>query len=170
MTADIREDVNPDPLSKLSQGPAELIRKELELLLADVAQRGRQAGVGAGLLGGAGVLGVGAFAALTSALIAALERRPARGAFLVAAIYGAGAGTLTEAGVKRLRQTLQAPTASDTRPAISAAPETAAKPAKRAKSSAKAVTRKSPAKAARTRKSAAKPAKHKTRSKTAHSA
>ena len=114
-------------------------------------------------------VGAGAFAALTSALIAALERRPARGAFLVAAIYGAGAGTLTEAGVKRLRQTLQAPEATgpDATPATSGAPKPAGKAVKGARSSAKAVTRKSPAKAARTRKSAAKPAKHKTRSKTA---
>lgn len=172
MAADIGEDANTDLVSELSQGPAGLIRKELELMLADMAQRGRQVGVGAGFLGGAGLLGVGAFATLTSALIAALERRPARGAFLMAAIYGAGAGTLTEAGVKRLRQTLEAPgaTGRDAKPAISGAPETAGNAVKGAKSSAKAVKRKSPAKAAAARKSPAKAAKGETPTKAARSA
>jgi hypothetical protein len=171
MAADIPEDANPDLLSELSQGPAGLIRKEIELMLADMAQRGRQAGVGAGFLGGAGVLGVGAFAALTSALIAALERRPARGAFLMAAIYGAGAGTLTEAGVKRLRQTLQAPgaTGRDAKPPISGPPETAGRAVKGAKSSAKAVKRKPRAKAAAARKSPARAAKRKVPAKAARS-
>ena len=171
MAADIREGANPDLVTELPQAPAGLIRKELELILADMAQRGRQVSVGAGFLGGAGLLGVGAFAALTSALIAALERRPARGAFLMAAIYGAGAGTLTEAGVKRLSQTLQAPgaTGRDAKPAISGAPETAGDAVKGAKSSAKAVKRKPPAKAATARKSPAKAARRKTPAKAARS-
>ena len=55
------------------------------------------------LLGGAGVLGLGAFGALTTAAIAALGRQDtARGALLMAALYGAGAGALAEAGVHRL--------------------------------------------------------------------
>jgi hypothetical protein len=140
MAADIREDANTDLTTGLSQGPAGLIRQELEPVIADMIQRGRKAGVGVGILGGAGLLGVGAFAALTSALIAALERRPARGALMVAAIYGAGAGTLTEAGVNRLRQTLQAPEATGR--------DVEGGPATDAKSSAKAVKRTSPAKAA----------------------
>ena len=57
----------------------------------------------AALLGGAGVLGLGAFGALTTAAIAALGRQDTtRGALLMAAFYGAGAGALAEAGVKRL--------------------------------------------------------------------
>jgi hypothetical protein len=45
---------------------------------------------------------VGAFGALTAGLIALLGRRPARGALIVAALYGAGAGALADAALKRL--------------------------------------------------------------------
>jgi Putative Actinobacterial Holin-X, holin superfamily III len=173
MPADIRENASADLPTDLSQAPAGLIRQELELILADMVQRGRQVGVGAGLLGGAGVLGVSAFAALTSALIAALERRPARGAFLMAAIYGAGAGTLTEAGVKRLRQSVDPQGAEATgrgaKATISGAPKTAGKAVTGAKSSANAVKRKSPAKAATARTSPTKATKGKPRTKAARS-
>jgi len=54
-------------------------------------------------LGGASVLGLGAFGALTTAAIAALGRQDtARGALLVAGVYGAGAGALAETGARRL--------------------------------------------------------------------
>ena len=45
---------------------------------------------------------MGAFGALTAGLIALLGRRPARGALMVAALYGAGAGALADAALKRL--------------------------------------------------------------------
>jgi hypothetical protein len=169
MAPDIRETANADLPTELSQGPAGLIRKELELIAAELVQRGRHVGVSAGLLGGAGVLGVGSFGALTSALIAAIERRPARGAFLMAAIYGAGAGTLAEAGVKRLSQTTKAAgaTGRDGKAATPGARETSGDAVKGAKSSAKAVKRKSPAKAARAGRSPAKPVQGRSRAKAA---
>jgi hypothetical protein len=91
-----------DLLSELSQESTGLIRAELRLLAADVTAQGRRVGGSAALLGGAGVLGVGAFGALTAGLIALLGRRPARGALMVAALYGAGAGALADAALKRL--------------------------------------------------------------------
>ena len=42
--------------------------QELELLKAELAIKGKQAGTGAGLFGGAGVFGLFAFGALTAAL------------------------------------------------------------------------------------------------------
>jgi hypothetical protein len=104
MATDIRDNSITDLLSELSQESAGLIRQELGLMAADLAKQAGRVGVGAGFLGGAGLLGVGAFGALTAGLIAALGRRPARGAFMVAAVYGAGAGALAEVGVKRLGQ------------------------------------------------------------------
>ena len=89
-------------LSDLSQESADLIREQLRLVVTDIAAEGRQVGTSVGLLGGAAVLGVGAFGALTAALIAALGRRPARGGLLVATLYGAGAAGLADAGRKRL--------------------------------------------------------------------
>ncbi len=48
---------------------------------------------------------LGAFGALTTAAIAALgQQDTTRGALLMAALYGAGAGALAEAGVQRLRR------------------------------------------------------------------
>ena len=97
-----REDSIAALLSELSQESVDLIREELRLVVTDVAAEGRQVGTSVGLLGGAAVLGVGAFGALTAGLIAALGRRPARGGLLVAALYGAGAAGLADAGRKRL--------------------------------------------------------------------
>jgi Putative Actinobacterial Holin-X, holin superfamily III len=89
-------------LGELSQESTGLLRQELRLIAADLTAQGRRVGGSAALLGGAGVLGVGAFGALTAGLIALLGRRPARGALIVAALYGAGAGALADAAVKRL--------------------------------------------------------------------
>jgi hypothetical protein len=100
--SEVRENPVADLLSELSQESVELIREELRLVLADLVAEGRQVGTSAGLLGGAAALGVGAFGALTAALISALGRRPSRGALLVATLYGAGAAGLADAGRKRL--------------------------------------------------------------------
>ena len=93
-----------DLLGELSQESIGLIREELRLIAVDVATQGRRVGGSAALLGGAGVLGVGAFGALTAGLIALVGRRPARGALIVAAVYGAGAGALADAALKRLER------------------------------------------------------------------
>jgi Putative Actinobacterial Holin-X, holin superfamily III len=100
--SDLRENSIADLLSELSQESVELLRQELRLVVTDIAAEGRQVGTGVGLLGGAAALGVGAFGALTAGLIAALGRRPSRGALLVATLYGAGAAGLADAGVRRL--------------------------------------------------------------------
>ena len=85
--------------------PAAVIREELQLIRDEVADQGRRLAFGAALLGGAGVLGLGAFGALTTAAIAALGRKDTtRGALVMAAAYGAGAGVLAEVGVIRLRR------------------------------------------------------------------
>ena len=85
--------------------PAAVIREELRLIRDEIAEQGRRVAFGAALLGGAGVLGLGAFGALTTAAITALGRQDTmRGALLMAAAYGAGAGALAEVGVIRLRR------------------------------------------------------------------
>jgi Putative Actinobacterial Holin-X, holin superfamily III len=92
---------------ELPQEPAAVIRDELRLIRDEVADQGRRVAFGAALLGGAGVLGLGAFGALTTAAIAALGRQDTtRGALLMAAAYGAGAGALAEVGVIRLRRVM----------------------------------------------------------------
>src|SRR5215216_4231138 len=98
-----RENPIAELLSELSQQSAGLVREELKLMREELTDQSRRIATSAALLGGAGVLGLGAFGALTTAAISALGRRhTTRGALLVAALYGAGAGALAESGVKRL--------------------------------------------------------------------
>ena len=90
---------------ELPQEPSAVLREELRLIRVEIADHGRRVAFGAALLGGAGVLGLGAFGALTTAAILALGRQDTtRGALLMAAVYGAGAGALAEVGVKRLNR------------------------------------------------------------------
>ena len=94
---------NATARDELPQEPAAVLREELRLIREEVADEGRRIAFGAALLAGAGVLGLGAFGALTTAAITALSRQDTtRGALMVAAIYGAGGGALAELGVKRL--------------------------------------------------------------------
>jgi uncharacterized membrane protein YqjE len=91
----------------LSQQTSTLVRQELELARAELQQKGKIAGVGAGMFGAAGLLGFFAFAALTTAIIAALslvfdEIWPA--ALIVAAVYGAIAGVLALTGKNKVRE------------------------------------------------------------------
>ena len=153
-----------DLLSELSQESVELIREELRLVVTDIAAEGRQVGTSAGLLGGAAVLGVGAFGALTAALIAALGRRPARGGLLVATLYGAGAAGLADAGRKRLVQV-----APQLLKIIQRDIKATAKGASRSSGAGTAAPRKSAAKGAR-REPAADGAQRKPRAKRAQSA
>ena len=60
-------------LKELSQETTTLVRQELDLAKAEMAQKGKQAAVGAGMFGGAGVTALLGLAALTAAAIAALD-------------------------------------------------------------------------------------------------
>ena len=102
--ASARENRMPAP-DELPQEPAAVLREELRLIREELVDHGRRVAFSAALLGGAGVLGLGAFGALTTAAIAALGRQDTtRGALLMAAAYGTAAGVLAEAGVLRLRR------------------------------------------------------------------
>ncbi len=80
-------------IRSLSAETGDLVRQEIQLLKTDLQDQAKRAGASAGLLGGAALLGLGAFGALTTSLIAALARngRTSRAAFVVAALYGGGA-------------------------------------------------------------------------------
>jgi hypothetical protein len=60
-------------LKQLSEQTTRLVHQELELAKAELTQKGKQAGTGAGLFGGAGALGLAALGALTACLILALN-------------------------------------------------------------------------------------------------
>jgi hypothetical protein len=83
-----------------------LVRQELDLAKAEMAERGRQAGRGAGTLGAAAGVGLLAGGALTACLIAALDLTMATwlAALIVTVVYGAVAGVLAMTGRKQIRE------------------------------------------------------------------
>ena len=57
---DLRERSTGELLKQLAEQTTRLVHQELELAKAELSQKGRQAGAGAGLFGGAGALGLAA--------------------------------------------------------------------------------------------------------------
>ena len=95
-----------DLLKRLSDQTVTLVRQELELAKAEVTEKGKQAGLGAGILGGAGLFGLLALGALTACLVMALDTGMEGwlAAFIVAAVYGAIAAVLALTGKNKVRE------------------------------------------------------------------
>ena len=93
-------------LKKLSAETSELIRQEMALAKAELSEKGKEAGKGAGLLGGAGVVALLAAGAMTAAIVLVLATfLPAWVAALIVAVaYGAFAAVLALRGKGELRQ------------------------------------------------------------------
>ena len=93
-------------LKQLSDQTATLVRQEMELARAELVQKGKQAGIGAGAFGGAGLVAVFAVGALTATLILALATflEPWIAAAIVTVAYGAIAGVLAIVGKGRLER------------------------------------------------------------------
>src|ERR1700744_2911031 len=87
-------------LKQASDQTVILVRQELDLAKAELAVKGKQVGFGAGMFGGAGVLGVYAFGALTAAIILALGLIVTGwlAALIIAVGYGVIAGGLALQG------------------------------------------------------------------------
>ena len=75
--SDVGSDPRERPIGELvkdlSSQTSTLVRKEIELARAELQQRGKTAGKGAGMLAGAAVAGLLALGALTAGLIAVLS-------------------------------------------------------------------------------------------------
>ena len=71
-----QQDLNEMPVAELvqrmSQQTATLVRKELELAQVEMKEKGKRAGVGVGLFGGAGLIAAYAVGALIATIILAL--------------------------------------------------------------------------------------------------
>ena len=95
-----------DLMRQLSEQTSTLVRQELELAKAELTQKGKAAGVGAGLFGGAGTLGFYAFGALTATLILALAEAVDGwlAALIVTVVYAAIAGVLALTGKNKVQQ------------------------------------------------------------------
>jgi hypothetical protein len=103
-----REDLHDrsmgDLLGQLSQQASMLVRQEVDLAKAELRQKGKRAGFGVGLIGGGGLLALGAFGALTATLIGALATflDAWLAALIVTVVYAAGAAALALTGRERV--------------------------------------------------------------------
>ncbi len=105
---------DPDPRERpigelvkdLSQQTSTLVRKEIELAQAELQQKGKIAGKGAGMLTGAAVAGLLALGALTAATIALLDKAMATwvAALIVTALWAVVALVLAKSGQKALQR------------------------------------------------------------------
>jgi uncharacterized membrane protein YqjE len=93
-------------VSRLSQEVSELVRKELKLAQVEVSAKAKKAGIGAGLLGGAGIVAlyaVGVFIA-TAILALALVLDAWLAALIVGIVLAAVAGIAALMGKKEVAQ------------------------------------------------------------------
>jgi uncharacterized membrane protein YqjE len=103
---DLRDRSLGELLKQLSEQTTRLVHQELELAKAELTQKGKQAGMGAGMFGGAGAIGLTALGALTACFILALNAvMPAwLAALIVAVVYGIIAFVLVKQGQARMKQ------------------------------------------------------------------
>jgi uncharacterized membrane protein YqjE len=106
MPDDLRDRPIGDLLRQLSQETTTLVRQELDLAKAEMAQKGKRAGLGAGMLGAAGVAVLLGLWGLTAAAIAALDAAMPLwlAALIVALIWLAIAGVLALTGKTKVQQ------------------------------------------------------------------
>jgi tetrahydromethanopterin S-methyltransferase subunit C len=93
-------------IKQLSEQSSRLARQEVELAKAELAVKGKQAGLGAGMFGGAGVFGFYGLGALTAAAILALSLAVSGwlAALIIAVLYGAIAGVLALQGKNKVQK------------------------------------------------------------------
>jgi putative superfamily III holin-X len=103
---DLRDLGTGELVKQLSNQVSSLVRQEVQLAKAEAAEKGKKAGVGAGIFGGAGVAGLLALGSLTAFLILVLALAiPAwASALLVTALWAAVAGVLALQGRNKLRE------------------------------------------------------------------
>jgi MFS family permease len=93
-------------VKQLSEQSSRLARQELELAKAELATKGKRAGIGAGMFGGAGLFGLYAVGALVAAAVLGLATAVAAwlAALIVAAVLAAIAGVLALQGKTKIAQ------------------------------------------------------------------
>lgn len=105
MAEELRDQSIGDLLKQLSQETSTLVKQELALARAELEQQGRRAGLGAGMLGGAGVAGLLTLGSLTAMLIALLDTAMATwlAALIVTVVWALIAGVLALQGKNKIK-------------------------------------------------------------------
>jgi hypothetical protein len=93
-------------VKQLSEQTSRLARQEVELAKAELTEKGKRAGIGVGMFGGAGLFGFYAVGVLAAAAVLGLARAVAAwaAALIVAAVLGALAGFLALQGKSKVEQ------------------------------------------------------------------
>jgi hypothetical protein len=104
--SELRERPTGELLRDLSDQTTTLVKQEIELAKAELSEKGKQAGMGAGMFGGAGLVGVLALGALTTCFNAALDTAMDLwlAALIVAVVYAAVAGALAFQGRNKVQE------------------------------------------------------------------
>ena len=95
-------------VKQLSERTSRLARQEVELAKSELAVKGKRAGVGAGMFGGAGAFGFYALGTLVAAAVLAVATAVAAwlAALVVAAVLGVVAGVLALHGRNKVQQAI----------------------------------------------------------------
>jgi uncharacterized membrane protein YqjE len=93
-------------VKELATETSTLVRQEIDLAKAEMADRGKRAGKGAGMLAAGAVVALLAFGALTAGLVAALDLTMPTwlAALIVTVVYGAIAAVLVQIGRKQVQE------------------------------------------------------------------
>jgi uncharacterized membrane protein YqjE len=102
---DLRDQSFGELFKQLSQQTSTLVRQEVELARTELKEKGRSAGPGAGMMGAGGLLGLGAFGALTAMLIVLLDLWVDAwlACLIVTAVYAVVGAILVMAGKRRVQ-------------------------------------------------------------------
>jgi MFS family permease len=104
--SELRDQPIADLVKQLTEQTKLLARQEIELAKVELSEKGKRAGLGAGMFGGAGLFGFFAFAVLTACfvLVLATALDGWLAALIVALVYGAIAGVLALSGKKQIQE------------------------------------------------------------------
>jgi uncharacterized membrane protein YqjE len=103
---ELRSHSTGELVRQLSEQTTTLVRKEIELAKAELGEKGRVAGQGAGMFGGAAVAGLLALGTLTAMFLALLDKAMDLwvAALMVTVVYGAIAAILAVSGRDRVKR------------------------------------------------------------------
>jgi len=106
-TRDRRDEPVSELVKDLSREVSTLVHQEIALAKAEMAEKGKKAGIGAGMLGGAGVFALAVVGGSMATIILILDTfMPAWAAALITtALYGAVAAVLALRGRDKLKET-----------------------------------------------------------------
>ncbi len=105
--AEKRQESVSELIKDLSRDISDLVRQEIELARAEMMEKGKKAGIGAGMFGGAALMGAAAVGGSMATIIIVLDLWMPLwlAALITTAIYAAVAAVLAMRGRDELRQT-----------------------------------------------------------------